>query len=63
MNYNLTIKIPITLNFQDQDITEKEFIKSLTKIYLEEPEELIDHLSYDILDKKKKYEIKIEKTK
>lgn len=62
MKYNLHIKIPINLNFEDQDISEKEFIQSLIKIYKEEPEELIDHLCYDILDKKKKFEVEIKKT-
>lgn len=60
--YNLIIKMPITLNFEDQDITEDEFINSLLKIYHNEPEELIDHLKYDIIDKKKKYEVQLKKT-
>lgn len=62
-NYNLTIKIPITLNFEDEDVSEKEFTKSLINIYKEDPRELIDSISYDILDKKKKYEIQIKKSK
>lgn len=57
--YNLILKIPISFNFDDQDITEEEFLKSLLKIYREEPNELIDHLAYDIINKKKKYEVKI----
>lgn len=62
-NYNLIIKIPITLNFEDEDVSEKEFIKSLINIYKEDPRELIDSISYDVLDKKKKYEIQIKKSK
>lgn len=60
-NYNLIIKIPITLNFEDEDVSEKEFIKSLINIYKEDPRELIDSISYDLLDKKKKYEIHLKK--
>ena len=59
--YNLVLKIPISFTFDDEDITEEEFIKSLLKIYKEEPEELIHHLSYDIIHKKKKYEVEIKK--
>ena len=62
-NYNLTIKIPIKLNFEDEDISEKEFINSLINIYKEDPRELIDSISYDVLNKKKKYEIQIKKSK
>lgn len=62
-NYNLTIKIPIILNFEDEDISEKEFINSLINIYKEDPRELIDSISYDVLNKKKKYEIQIKKSK
>lgn len=62
-NYNLTIKIPIILNFEDEDISEKEFINSLINIYKEDPRELIDSISYDLLNKKKKYEIQIKKSK
>lgn len=62
-NYNLTIKIPIILNFEDEDISEKEFINSLINIYKENPRELIDSISYDVLNKKKKYEIQIKKSK
>ena len=60
-NYNHIIKIPITLNFEDEDVSEKEFIKSLINIYKEDPRELIDSISYDLLDKKKKYEIHLKK--
>lgn len=59
--YTLILKIPISLNFEDQEVSEQEFIKSLLKIYHEEPEELIDHLGYDIIDKKKKFEVEIKK--
>lgn len=59
-NFDLIIKIPINLNFEDEDISEEDFIKSLIKIYQEDPRELIDSISYDIIDKKKKFEILIK---
>lgn len=60
--YNLTITIPIKLNFEDQDIKEKDFIKSLIKIYKEDPKELIDSITYDLIDKKKDFNVIIKKT-
>lgn len=61
-NYNLTITIPIKLDFGDQDIKEKDFIKSLIKIYKEDPRELIDSISYDLIDKQKDFNVEIKKS-
>lgn len=61
--YTIAFTTDLPYDDEDNDYTKKQFNKTLIKLYEEEPEQLIDLLVALFIDKKIKYNIKIENKK